>query len=222
MQRQEYGVTDVTYIYIILAVSCSLIISYLSDKYYTKRFDEKIKNIYRIYICSAAICGMVGFLYSTDAYGYGITKAIRYFVLIAALIMLGKIDNLKLIIPNGILIFLIIVRTIILVTDLIEHSSFAFLILSSAGLGIIYGSIVFLIVRLFAKKSIGMGDIKLLAVVGYYLGSTSIIPALVVSLIIAAVYSLIMLIRKKMTLKDTFSFAPYIAAGTIIILTLGV
>lgn len=188
--------------------------------YYQKRFDKVLDIKFVWYIVLPCICGLSAYMF--ERYGYGITKEIRLLFLMAALFIIGEIDSREQIIPNKILIVLLILRTVLLIVDCICYPQEILAILLSAGLGMIYGSAVFLIARIFTKKSIGMGDIKLFGVIGYYLGSSSIFPALIVSLIVAMVYGLSRVIRKKMTVKDSISFGPSIAIGTILVMFLGV
>lgn len=204
---------------IITGIVTGLLTIYFGSRYYKGRFEKEIEKIKFYYLLTALLCGMAGWLFFE--YGYGITKALRLIILAAALVIIGKIDSLERIIPNLFILYLAVMRTIILVADCVGNMSQAGIILSSAVLGIVYGSVVFIIARIFAKGSIGMGDIKLFAVIGYYLGSTSVIPAIIMSLLVAMVYGIIMVCRKKMTMKDTISFGPYIAIGTILVIIIG-
>lgn len=192
---------------------------YFGSRYYKGRFEKEIEKISLYYFFTVLLCGTAGWLFYE--YGYDMTKALRLIILAAALVIIGKIDSLEKIIPNLFIAYLAVVRTILLVADCVGNMSQAGIILSAAVLGIIYGSVVFIIARIFAKGSIGMGDIKLFAVIGYYLGSTSVIPAIIMSLLVAMFYGIMMICRKKMTMKDTISFGPYIAIGTILVIIIG-
>ena len=70
-------------------------------------------------------------------------------------------------------------------------------------------------------KSVGMGDVKLAAVLGWYLGGSLIWFDIVVSLSLAALYSIVQLILKKLNMKDSIPLAPFFSVGTILILLLG-
>ena len=103
----------------------------------------------------------------------------------------------------------------------IDKADVMVIVLSSV-LGIVYGSVIFLVIRLFSKDSIGMGDIKLFSVIGFYIGSTAILPAMFITSIFALVYGVVMIARKAISKKDTMSFGPFIAAGTIVTMILGI
>ena len=63
--------------------------------------------------------------------------------------------------------------------------------------------------------------VKLAAVLGWYLGGSLIWFDIVVSLSLAALYSIVQLILKKLNMKDSIPLAPFFSVGTILILLLG-
>ena len=80
----------------------------------------------------------------------------------------------------------------------------------------VLGSIVFQ-----TEDAMGMGDVKLLAPVGLLLGWRLTIVALLVSVIIAAVTSLVLMIFKKVEGKSAVAFGPFISLSTIIAMLFG-
>ena len=86
---------------------------------------------------------------------------------------------------------------------------------------VLLGFLIFLLARIFSRKSVGMGDVKLAAVLGWYLGGSLIWFDIVVSLSLAALYSIVQLILKKLNMKDSIPLAPFFSVGTILILLLG-
>ena len=101
-------------------------------------------------------------------------------------------------IPNKILLFLLAVRGCLLVLE---------------GL--------FLLAHFISKGGVGMGDVKLFAVIGSYMGSGSITAALFLAVMSSAGYSVLMLILKKIKLKEEIPFAPFALVGTILTMALG-
>lgn len=57
----------------------------------------------------------------------------------------------------------------------------------------------------------GAGDVKLLAVTGFYMGLGIIFTDIFLSILIAALYSGLLLIRKKIKMKEEISFAAVCA-----------
>ena len=86
---------------------------------------------------------------------------------------------------------------------------------------VLLGFLIFFLARIFSRKSVGMGDVKLAAVLGWYLGGSLIWFDIVVSLSLAALYSIVQLILKKLNMKDSIPLAPFFSVGTILILLLG-
>lgn len=69
--------------------------------------------------------------------------------------------------------------------------------------------------------AMGMGDVKIFIPIGLFLGWKSVIGALFISLVLAALTSLILIITRKKTRKDTIPFGPFIAIATFIMLLCG-
>lgn len=154
-------------------------------------------------------------------YGYHWTKIIRYLCLNAFMIVLARIDHEKTIVPNKLLLVMLAVRAILLVAEIISYPEYWKEILISAAGGLIAGLILFLIAYFLSRKSIGMGDVKLAGVLGWYLGLSLIWWDLAVGLCFAGLYCVIQLLRKKLTMKDSIPLVPFLAIGTIAVLLLG-
>lgn len=184
---------------------------------------EHLKNLIKekkyILLILAVLIMCEGFLFSR--YGYHWLKAVRYMVLTVFLVFLGFIDQQKTIIPNKLLLMMFVIRAVIFVGEISVKPSFGMELLKSAAGGMMLGFIIFLLARIFSRKSVGMGDVKLAAVLGWYLGGALIWFDIVISLFWAAAYSIIQLLRKKLGMKDSIPLAPFFSLGTILILLLG-
>ena len=80
---------------------------------------------------------------------------------------------------------------------------------------------MFLLADVISKGGIGMGDIKLFAVVGSYMGSGSILAVIFLTVMASAAYSAVMLLFKKVKWKEEIPFAPFILVGTVLTMALG-
>ena len=67
-----------------------------------------------------------------------------------------------------------------------------------------------------------MGDIKLFAVIGFFVGNKTILWLMMMSFLIAMVSGLIKVAKKELSIKDAVSFGPYITAGSLLIMLMGV
>ena len=66
-----------------------------------------------------------------------------------------------------------------------------------------------------------MGDIKLLVMIGVYVGFPDVTLCLFFGIIVAAITILIGMIRKKLRFGDVIPFGPFIAIGTLVYLLWG-
>lgn len=156
-------------------------------------------------------------------YGYGLSKILRYLILMMVIILIAIIDCKEWIIPNQILMKLLLIRGMILIGEWIQYYDSSFLkeIIISPFLGLFLGGGLFFICYMVSRKCIGAGDVKLLAVIGAFTGAGVLIPVMFLSALTSAIYGGIMLITHKLTMKDSIPFAPFVAVGTILTLLLG-
>lgn len=82
------------------------------------------------------------------------------------------------------------------------------------------GAILWLILFL-TKGGIGMGDVKLFACVGLFMGLEGTLEAMLVSTVLSGIAGLIMLIFRISDRKGTIPFAPFIFLGTVLVILLG-
>lgn len=171
-----------------------------------------------------AVMAVITFILGMEFYlfQYGFLKIIRYYVLIWALAVIAWIDQGSKRIPNRVLLFLLVMRTIILVLECLLYHGYWMSILMSAGTGLLFGGGMFLLCFLISRGGMGAGDVKLSAVLGYYMGGGAIFTAVFLTVLSAAIYSVIALLLKKATLKQEIPFAPFVLAGALMTIMLGV
>ena len=140
---------------------------------------------------------------------------------ISDLVVLGFIDSKRTLIPNQLLIMMLVARAMLLIGEIGAEPAWWKECLKSAFGGLGLGLVIFLAAWFLSRKSIGMGDVKLAAVIGWYLGGSLIWFDLVVCLSLSAIFSIVQLLRKKLTMKDSIPLAPFFSVGTILILIIG-
>lgn len=69
---------------------------------------------------------------------------------------------------------------------------------------------------LLSKGTMGAGDVKLLAVVGSYVGGDRILYVILWSLLAAAGYSLSLWLKNKTEIRNELPLAPFVLIGTIL------
>ena len=170
--------------------------------------------LYNLIVCIAGVWLMY-------QYGYHPLKITRYLVLLEALILIAIEDRKYQIISNRILAAMALVRMALLAGEIACFPAYWNMILWSAFIGFAVGGGIFLLAFLLSRGGIGMGDVKLMAVQGFYLGSQTMISSLVLTMVFTIITGLSLVSVKKASLKAELPFGPFVAAGTAVTLLLG-
>lgn len=140
----------------------------------------------------------------------------RLIVLMAILFVAGNIDGRQKIIPNPIVLTGLGLRVLFWALEWIANPNKIKVIfmddLWAIGLVVVF----FIIGVLLVRGGMGMGDVKLMLVMGLFQGFTGVISALFCALFIMFILAIIVLITKKKSRKDTIAFAPAILLGTLL------
>jgi len=152
---------------------------------------------------------------------FGLTLSAIYLMLISCvLIVIFVYDQIRQIIPDSMVIIGLALSLIYYCLSVYHHHyyyhyyyyyyyDFEHVILGIVIPIIFLGSIVF-----FTKgKGIGVGDVKLAALLGLMLGYPLIIVGLFMAFIIGALFGLILIIAGKKKMKDTIAFGPFLIIG---------
>lgn len=187
-----------------------------------KKLPAACKNVKTVVYCcvmfailSGLSCELV-FLYVNGTF----TDDLKLLTITAVLAVANATDMREHKIPNKLVITALAVRIVYAVTEICMYGSAYFDTLKSDLLSLIFALAFLLCGLVFMKSGVGMGDIKLIAIMGLFLGFTGTVSSLFFSLIIAFVISVILLISRKKTRKDAIAFAPSLFAGTIISIVL--
>lgn len=186
-----------------------------------KWFQEQMESRRFRWLLAGAVVAGVGLTAEFFVFSYSILKILRYLLLYAALFFLAWIDHKQKRIPNKILSRLLVLRAILLVAEGAMFPRMALVIVLSSVLGMLLGGGMFLLARFLSKGGVGMGDVKLFAVIGSYVGSGSIMAVTFLTIVISAAYSIVMLAVEKVRWKEEIPFAPFIWIGTMLAMALG-
>ena len=93
-------------------------------------------------------------------------------------------------------------------------------------LGMLLGAGIFIILTFFGnivlkKETMGFGDVKLMGALGLFFGWRSIIAISILSFFIAAIFSLVLIIKnklKKQDISEFIPFGPFIVLATFIVM----
>ena len=118
-------------------------------------------------------------------------------------------------IPNRVLLVGMILGILFLTVQILfYHEQVAYLFISTVvAVGALI--IVSLFCRLLSSKMVGMGDVKLLGVMGLCLGMEYIWTALFVSFFLMFIVCLVLLVIRRIKRNDSIPFAPFLLMGTI-------
>lgn len=73
-----------------------------------------------------------------------------------------------------------------------------------------------LLCRLVSPRAVGMGDVKLLAAMGFCLGMDLVWPALFFSFVLLFAVCVFLLVTRRAKRTDSVPFAPFMLAGTLL------
>jgi late competence protein len=161
----------------------------------------------------------IGILYRI--YAYDIFKSFRALTVISVSLIIAGIDYREKIIPNEAVVFILSVSCIFILINVFTNTIEALAIFIDSAVAMLIGSGLFAISKAISKNGVGMGDIKLVGALGFYLRTYTLMGVLIVSLVSIALYGLFKVFTKKATTKDEIPFAPFIAFGVTACMLLG-
>ncbi len=171
--------------------------------------EFKKSNFRFVYLAGILFAGLIYLLLYLQ-YGFN-NLFVVYLILVSLLIIISIIDLKYLIIPNKLtfggagLGFLLLFFT--------EHLNF-----KEAFTGLLIPVTLFLILALVYRKGLGIGDVKLVGMIGVYIGWQYTLLAIFIGSLIGSIMGIILIISGKMKRKTRIPFAPLIALGTIIVI----
>ncbi len=144
-------------------------------------------------------------------------KLLEYLLLTPMLIAAFVIDYRKQIIPNRLTLTMFEVGVIFtFISGLTSMNLFI-----DSILGLVAGGGIFLLITLIGgaiagKEAMGFGDVKLMGALGLFFGLTTTIMIAVISFLLGAIISVILLITKKKKSNEYIPFGPFIVIAAFI------
>ena len=140
----------------------------------------------------------------------------RWTTLLWGLYLLAYIDYRERLIPNFLICVLLIARVAFLGCNLISDPEYWRSILLYPLIGAGIGGVILAVAMLLSRNGVGMGDVKLFITIGAYVGSMEIIATLFYTFVVSAVVGIVLLLMKKVKLRDSVPMAPFAFAGVAI------
>lgn len=182
-----------------------------------KEYKKEFKPNYFLMITTSVI-------YVSILYRFGINYSfienldlIKYLVLTPMLLSVFVIDYKLQIIPNRLNLTMFEVGLIFAFLYGLSNVAITINML----LGMLAGGGIFLAITLlgglvYGKEAMGLGDVKLMGALGLYFGLANIVIISLISFLIGAILSIILLVTKIKKSDEYIPFGPFIVIGTLI------
>jgi leader peptidase (prepilin peptidase)/N-methyltransferase len=158
---------------------------------------------------------LTGVLYLLLLYRFGFgLDFIKYSFLLSLLIVTGFIDYEYHIIPDRLVMAGVSTGTVFMLING-EHSPMFYIT------GVILGSGILLAVNLLSGGGMGIGDIKLMAVIGLFLGWQNTLTVLFLSFVTGGIAGALLLFTGKKGMKDAVPFGPFLGGAAAAAVFLG-
>lgn len=224
-------INDIHIAYYAIAIIASIVIGQLVDwankrmPEYKKILSKDIINEYKIeFKPNYILILVIAIIYVTLLYNYGIKPTlianldlIKYLIISPMLVSAFVIDYKHQIIPNRLNLTLFEIGIIFAFLYGLSDVAITFNLL----LGMVTGGGIFLLITvigglIYGKEAMGFGDVKLMASLGLLFGLSNIIVITLLSFLIGAILSVLLLITKIKKSSEYIPFGPFIVIATFI------
>lgn len=224
-------INDIHIAYYAIAIIASIVIGQLVDwankrmPEYKKIISKDIINEYKIeFKPNYILILVIAIIYVTLLYNYGIKPTlianldlIKYLIISPMLVSAFVIDYKHQIIPNRLNLTLFEIGIIFAFLYGLSDVAITFNLL----LGMVTGGGIFLLITvigglIYGKEAMGFGDVKLMAALGLLFGLSNITVITLLSFLIGAILSVLLLITKIKKSSEYIPFGPFIVIGTFI------
>ncbi|MBE3072209.1 MAG: prepilin peptidase [Acidobacteria bacterium] len=184
------------------------VLSYLALRGACRTCHARISPVYPLVELLTAVV----FVATLAQVGVGLLLAVRL-VFACAMIVLAFIDLRHRILPNAITVPGIVAG--IVASAVVPPGWLASLIGILAGGGILL-LIAWIYERVRHQEGLGMGDVKMLAMIGAFLGWKLMLLTLVLSSLLGSVVGLLVILAAKGDMKHALPFGTFLAAGALV------
>lgn len=167
------------------------------------------KWVYLSYGFVSVVGGALLFINEPDKH-----KMLLEFLLFQGLYLASLVDCYIKEVPNRLLLLLLGVWAIMLGIQVISAGNI--LVVSKVFVNFVICFAFLAVCYLLLRRGMGMGDVKLLFIIGIYTSFTEMIQILFFGALIAFVFSMAYSARKKMDRKREYPFVPFLCLGYVI------
>lgn len=220
-------INDVNIIWYILFAVLGIIVGQFTDWIIKRMSKEKkvfekgaFKNFKNEFVPNYKLMILTSLIYIVLVYYYGWNETLtllKFAIIVPILIATFVIDYRLQIIPNRLNLTLFEIGLIFTFLYGFNNTNVAM----DMCLGLFAGGGVFLIITLIGgliagKEAMGFGDVKLMCGLGLIFGLSQTIVLTILSFLIGAVISIILLVTKKKKTDEYIPFGPFIVTSTFI------
>ncbi|MCD7754241.1 MAG: A24 family peptidase [Clostridiales bacterium] len=164
-----------------------------------------------MFVVSVAMALFMRLFYGTD-----LLTIINTVALCTVLWTCAWSDYKVFLIPNRILLIGLLERGVLLAVQcLMDPENLVYYLVRSLLAAVVLLAVCGLC-RLISAKAIGFGDIKLMALMGLFLGTDLIWAAMLFSMVAVFLCSLVLLLTKRADRQTEIPFAPFLLVGTVL------
>ncbi len=154
-------------------------------------------------------------LFGLTAWRFGASAELpAYLVLAAAAVLLAVVDLRHRLLPNRVVGPALLAGVLLLTAAAAVDGRWADLLRSGLGAAVLFTA--FLLLALISPAALGMGDVKLAALLGLYLGWLgwdAVLLGGVAGFVVQAVISLVLLASRRIGLREELPFGPAMLLG---------
>lgn len=148
--------------------------------------------------------------------GQDATVLLLRLILLSGCYAAALTDFLEKRVPNALVVGLAAAWLLVTAPLFLVNSSRAVELCLSGAAGFLMAMVVMLVVYFVSRRGLGGGDVKLMSAAGLYLGYDGVLTALLYGSVLSAGIALILIVRKKMTVKDAIPLVPFLYAGILL------
>lgn len=176
------------------------------------RTDTPIGVLIGALVCLIAVC-VCRAVAGGDPCGGALWVLVTVFMLAGA-----WIDFCRHVIPNRLLLISIAAWVVmVLISAASSGWNAAWLLVLRCVAGGAVWFVVFLFIAWLSRGSVGMGDVKLMGILGLYLGLYQSFGVILLGMFLCAIVGIVLLIRKSATKKSGLPFAPFLSAAVVVL-----
>ncbi|MBQ7264495.1 MAG: prepilin peptidase [Firmicutes bacterium] len=156
------------------------------------------KKIFCLLLGTAILTGVVCIL------NYGISFRLLEYIFVTVFTFLFSIEDIK---EKKVKTLALLAMLLIgVVTEVFTFNAYAYI---SSFAGGILSFLIMLVMYFVTMRKLGMGDVYLVGIIGFYLGFTDTMQLVFVTLFLTVIYGIIAVLAKKSTMKTQLPMIPF-------------